>query len=107
MVGLAGLLNLLLQKAEGLADFGEIIVFICEALKTRRIWLHCYGNGVSANLLPSQAPDSSSCFSTENHVFSRMNLKPAMLCLIAKCVSISAKSSKLKIRNKNFTKYCN
>ena len=27
LVGLEGLLNLLLQKAEGLADFGEILVF--------------------------------------------------------------------------------
>ena len=34
--------NLLLQQA--LADFGEILVFICETLKTRRICSCCYGD---------------------------------------------------------------
>ena len=41
LAGLEGPLNFLLQKAEGLADFGEIFVFICETLKTRRI-CSCY-----------------------------------------------------------------
>ena len=44
LAGLEGLLNLLLQQAEGLADFREIFVFICETLKTRRICSCCYGN---------------------------------------------------------------
>ena len=35
--GLAGLLSLLLQKPEGLADFGEILDFICGTAKTRRL----------------------------------------------------------------------
>ena len=39
MAGLAGLQSLLLQKAEGLADFGEILDFICRTLKTRRLAL--------------------------------------------------------------------
>ena len=42
--GLAGLLNLLLQKAEGLADFGEILDFIFRNLKTRRLCSCRYGN---------------------------------------------------------------
>ena len=33
LAGLEGLLSLLLQKVEGLADFGEILAFICESLK--------------------------------------------------------------------------
>ena len=37
LAGLEGLLNLLLRKAEGLADFGEIDVFIYETFKMRRI----------------------------------------------------------------------
>ncbi len=32
LVGLEGLLNLLLQKAEGLADFGEILISISKTL---------------------------------------------------------------------------
>ena len=44
LAGLKGLPNLLLQQAEGLADFGEILAFICETLKTRRIGSCCYGN---------------------------------------------------------------
>ena len=42
LAGLEGLPNLLLQQA--LADFGEILVFICETLKTRRICSCCYGD---------------------------------------------------------------
>ena len=41
LAGLAGLLNLLLQKAEGLADFGEILDFSCRTLKTSSRY---YGN---------------------------------------------------------------
>ena len=37
LAGLEGLLSFLLQKAEHLADFGEIPIFICEALKTMQI----------------------------------------------------------------------
>ena len=33
LAGLEGLLNLLLQKAEGLADFAEILLFMIETLK--------------------------------------------------------------------------
>ena len=47
MAGLAGLLkvlNLLLQKAEGLADFGEILDFICKTLRTRQLCTRCDGN---------------------------------------------------------------
>ena len=36
LAGLQGLPCLLLQQAEDLADFGGIVVFICEALQTRR-----------------------------------------------------------------------
>ena len=43
LAGLAGLLNLLLQKAEGLADFGEILDFICRTLKTRQLCSRCHG----------------------------------------------------------------
>ena len=39
LAGLVGLLKLLLQKAEGLADFGEILDFICRILKTMGILL--------------------------------------------------------------------
>ena len=46
--GLEGLANLLLQQAEGLADFGRILVFICESLKTRRICSCWYGNSVNS-----------------------------------------------------------
>ena len=42
LAGLEGLLNLLLQKAEGLADFAEILLFMIETLKrgevARLLW---------------------------------------------------------------------
>ena len=44
LAGLEGLLNLLLQKAEGLADFVEIPVSICQTLKMRQICSRCYGS---------------------------------------------------------------
>ena len=47
-----------------------------------------------------QAKDSSSCFSTENFVLTRMNLKHANLknlCLIGHYVSIPAKSTVFRI----------
>ena len=76
MFGLAGLLNLLLQKAEGLADIGKILDFICRTLKARRL---CSFTIIGNFTLCCQAPDSSSCFSTGNLVFTRINLKPAVL----------------------------
>ena len=44
LASLEGQPNLLLKQAEGLADFGEILVFICKTLKARRICWSCYGN---------------------------------------------------------------
>ena len=46
-----------------------------------------------------QAPDSSSCFSTGNLVFARMNLKPAALknLMFEWAISISAKSTVFQI----------
>ena len=38
LAGLEELLGPLHQKAEGLADFGEILIFIFETLETRRIY---------------------------------------------------------------------
>ena len=51
LAGLEGLLNLLLQKVAGLADFGEILVFICKTLKMRRIFSPCYGGSRQPYLL--------------------------------------------------------
>ena len=48
LAGLADLLNLLLEKAESLADVGEILVLTCETVKTRQICLCCYGDSISS-----------------------------------------------------------
>ena len=91
--------SLLLQQAEGLANFGEILAFICKTLKTRQIFLRCYGNLVSS--IFCQGPDSSSHFSAGNLIFARMNLKPAAMKsfgVIGHCVSVSAKSTVFRIR---------
>ena len=40
LAGLQGPLNLLPQKAKGLADFGEILDFICKTLKTKQLCSH-------------------------------------------------------------------
>ena len=68
--GLKGPLNLVLSKAEGLTDFGVILVFICKALKTKRICLCCYGVAKHQSFF---------VFSTGNVVFFLMHLKPAVL----------------------------
>ena len=65
----------------GLADFGEILVFICKTVKTRRICYRCYDTVVVGNFASCcQAPDSSSCLSTgnlaKNLAFARQYLKP-------------------------------
>ena len=39
-----GLLNIVLQKAEGLANIGEVLIFICETLQTTEICLRCSGD---------------------------------------------------------------
>ena len=39
--------------AEGLADFGEILDFICKTLRTRQLCTHCYGNRQLYSLLPN------------------------------------------------------
>ena len=44
LAALEGLPNLLLQQAEGLADFEEILVLICETLKMKRSCSCCHGN---------------------------------------------------------------
>ena len=77
LAGLEGLLILLLQRAEGLADLRDILRLICKTLKTRRICSHCYGNHNFA--FCCQTPDSYSFYSTGHLVFSRMNLKSAVL----------------------------
>ena len=51
--GLEGLLNFMLQQAEGLADLREILVFIYETLKTRRIALAAMVIESGRSLLPS------------------------------------------------------
>ena len=56
---------------EGLADFGEMLVFICRILKTRQFY--------SYFTLNCQPQDSFSFFSTGNPFFARINLKPAAL----------------------------
>ena len=65
-----GLMNILLRKTEGLADFGEILVFTCVALKTKRICL----------------PRLVIVYSTGNLVFVRVNLKP----FIVQCLKLAA-----------------
>ena len=93
---LEGLLNLLFIQVEGLADFGEILVFICETLKTRR------GEFARAAMVIESVQSLLSStglvfmFSTGNLVYARMILKTATavlknLCLIGYCVSVSAK----------------
>ena len=37
MTGLKGLLSLLLQGTEGVANFEEVLIFICETVKSRHI----------------------------------------------------------------------
>ena len=60
---LESLQNLLLQTAEGLADSGEIIVFICEALKRGEV--ACVATIIGNFILCCQQPDSFSCFQLE------------------------------------------
>ena len=79
MAGLAGLLNLLLQKTEGLADFQEIHDFICRTLKTKRGDFARTATVMGNFTLCCQATDSSSCLSTGNLVFANVNLKPTAL----------------------------
>ena len=40
-----------LGKSKGLADFGKILISICENLETRRICSRCYGNQIIANFV--------------------------------------------------------
>ena len=54
-----GLLDLLVHEAEGLVDFGETLVFICETFKMRWIFSRSYGNRINC-----QVPDSSSYFTS-------------------------------------------
>ena len=78
-----------LQMAEGLADFGEILVFIFRILKAKK-----------SSTLCCQASDPSSCFLNGHHIFARMNMKLAflrILYLIGKCVLVSAKSAVFRI----------
>ena len=72
--GLADLLNLL--KAEGLADFGEVFVFICATLKTRQF--ACAAKVIELVQSLLQSTRLVFVFSTENLVFARMNLKPTV-----------------------------
>ena len=51
--GLAGLLNLLLQKAQCLADLEEILDFICRTLKMKRLCSVAKGNQKLYSSLPS------------------------------------------------------
>ena len=76
---LKGLLNILLRNVKGSADFGKILVFICETQKSdksRRICLRCYGNRQLYSLLPSTR--LVIVFPTGNLVFVRITLKPAV-----------------------------
>ena len=97
---LAGLLNRLLQKGEGLADFGDILDFICRTIKQGEFAR--VATVIGNFTLGCQAPDSSSCYSTGNLVFARINVKPAAVLknfhdLIENCVFVSAKSTVFRI----------
>ena len=70
MVGLEGLLYLLLQKKDGLANIGGILVSIYETVKTRRICLRL--------LFAAKQQNHLRVFLTGNLVFTSMNLKPAV-----------------------------
>ena len=68
--------------AEDLADFGKILV------------------GLKYFALCCQAPDPSSCLLDGNNGVARINLMLAVfktLCLIGKCVLVSAKSAVFRI----------
>ena len=68
-------LHFLLHKAEGLAGLREILVFICETLKARRICFYTCCNRVSCQV----ASGPSSLPSTGDLVFTRLNPKPSFL----------------------------
>ena len=65
--------NPLLQQAEGLADFGGILVFIFETLKTRQIYSRF---GITL-LVVANHQIRLRVFQQNWLVFARMNLKPA------------------------------